>query len=731
MSRIRSLVFVFLFGLTSLSGESDFISVSDKDQPKLPEAPNESYPEPAPKQPGEVIKKKKRINRGEDWGPTYPKHRENLNKINRYEPSGEEAIENDPNDEDRMGPGTNLNKDEVEEDEGHPQTLGGPGTDLNQEVNSDGVEKFEGKDEDLNKMKGLQNSDGNPQDVDLTNEPKPTLPSKKQAKPAPVQSGPTKVSGESRLSSGLIAKETKGLILFGSKESFNLVDPNSLSGFHTVNLDIPTNPRLLERRLNPIYLGKPLTKQLIKRLIDEIEVFFKEHNRPLTKVVVPRQGIVDGVLSLLVIQSKLGNITSRGNVWLSDERLQEYVKLQPGEVIDEQLVRESIDFVNRNPFRTVEAVYGEGTHYQTTDIELVVKERSPLRAYIGSDSLGLPAIDITRFFIGFNYGNLFGADQILSYQFTTSKSFDSYQSHTASYVIPLPWHDILEFYGGYSTVKAKLPYPYHRNKGSSMQASARYTIPLPLHFKGLSHELRFGFDFKQMDNTLEFQVEAPKYGETANVTQVVAGYQLSYLTKWLKSEFQVDGYYSPGQWLGHQSEEIYNTLRVDAKPKYVYGRGELKETLLLPYSGELVLRVAGQGSTVPLIPSEQFGIGGLETVRGYEERAINGDLALLATAELKFPPFNGFIRPRTSRSGILVEDLWQLSLFCDYGRAWVLATENGLPDDQYLLGVGPGVNYQIGQYFYAKFDVGYKVHQDETLYGGGKFMFHFMAMASF
>ncbi|MDN3504009.1 MAG: ShlB/FhaC/HecB family hemolysin secretion/activation protein [Rhabdochlamydiaceae bacterium] len=784
MSRFRLTLLLLSFSCITLFcfASNNPVAVSDKDLPKLPEPPPKDAPVKKKRQPTLRSSKEKQDN---PRNITLPEKSKNLNKIPRLAPEGDQAVKNNPNKPDRMGNRTNLNKlpvgpDEIdyesgEDDYSHPEkdlnqktyyrekgedapSLGGPGNNLNQfdtwqdkaptkDMEEQNQEQNQEQDQErqpnLPSKKKQRKSWQTRQKTPPPTEPLkpagvPVLPSKKKS--YTQETIPESESKEYQYQNGILIKQTKGLVLFSDRADMNLVDTSNLTGFHVVNMKLPGKGKQLEAILTPIYLNKPLTRKVINRLINQIEIYYQENDRPIVKVIVPRQGISQGILSLLVIEGKLGQISSKGNIWLSDQRLQQYVKLQPSEVIDERLVRESIDFINRNPFRTVEAVYHEGEQYQSTNIELLVKERTPFRVYAGVDNMGLSSINRTRFFAGFNYGNLFGLDQIVSYQLTVSKDITSYHSHTGSYIIPFPWQNVLEFYGGYSSVHADMPLPFSKSKGRSMQVSSRYTIPLPMYSRYLTHECRFGFDFKRTDNTLEFVENYPVFGMKVNLSQAVVGYsgQIS-LPHW-RANLELNGYWSPGEIFNDQANINYESLRDGAKNKWVYGRGELKNSFLYGTNGEILLRAAAQWSSMTLIPSEEFGIGGLETVRGYEERTLNGDNAFFGSVEIKSPSFNGWIKPRVTREGIKVEDLWQIVAFCDYGIAWLKNDHFNIkpgsqlieePKAEYLLGAGPGLRYQIGSYFLARLDAGMKLHNRAEIWGGGRVMVHFMAMASY
>src|SRR5690606_25811249 len=121
----------------------------------------------------------------------------------------------------------------------------------------------------------------------------------------------------------------------------------------------------------------------------------------------------------------------------------------------------------------------------------------------------------------------FGFDHILSYQFTSTYNMHLFQAHTAEYTALLSWGHVFNIYGGYSEVHPPVPAPFKRNDGWSMQASARYVVPLKI-YRYLEHEITAGGDFKRTNNTFEFTEQFPTFGQNVNLTQVVLGYSGNY-----------------------------------------------------------------------------------------------------------------------------------------------------------------------------------------------------------
>lgn len=94
-----------------------------------------------------------------------------------------------------------------------------------------------------------------------------------------------------------------------------------------------------------------------------------------------------------------------------------------------------------------------------------------------------------------------------------------------------------------------------------------------------------------------------------------------------------------------------------------------------------------------LLPLEQFGIGGGNSVRGYRQDILLADNGISASAELRFP-----IVGRSDRGlGVL-----QIAPFVDAGTVWNSSGRDSL-ERQLLLSVGTGLRWELGDTMSANF----------------------------
>ncbi len=141
------------------------------------------------------------------------------------------------------------------------------------------------------------------------------------------------------------------------------------------------------------------------------------------------------------------------------------------------------------------------------------------------------------------------------------------------------------------------------------------------------------------------------------------------------------------------NEQISGVERIPDS-RFLAWRGQAQWVRLLASDTLLLLRGGMQLANDALLPSEQFTVGGFNTVRGYRKDQLLTDNGLLASAELRIPIIKGF-----SESGIV-----QIVPFIDYGKGWN-SFDVPNPDPENLAAVGIGLLWQEKNFTF-RFDYG-------------------------
>lgn len=472
----------------------------------------------------------------------------------------------------------------------------------------------------------------------------------------------------------------------------------TMTGIRAEGLDLLQTPEFAQQMTR--YLDRVLSIGDMRRLMQGIVDYYSDHDRPVVRVSLPEQEVANGVLQILVLEATVGEIKLEGNERFADRIFFGAFGTEPGQHIRKSAVDADIDWINRNPFRTAAAVFSPGKGVGTTDITINVHEQPTMRPYVGYEDSGNELTGDHRLLAGFNWGNAFGLDHQFSYQFSVNpEDYDLFSAHSATYVAPLPWRHILTVFGSYSETGADLDDPLDLH-GKSWQTSLRYDIPLPT-CHDLRHDVTFGFDFKRSNNNLEFG-GAEVFDRETDVNQWSVSYSASLPDKWGETGVGASVFFSPDGMTSHADQEDYDGARDGADPTYVYGRFNLGRTTRLPWDFTWILRGDVQVSDDNLLGSEQFGVGGAHSVRGYEEREANGDGGWALTNELRAPA----IFPWSERRDRSIQFL----TFWDYGEVENRHDLHEEEDDIHLSGVGLGVHITIFPYVTAGYDYAWQLH---------------------
>jgi hemolysin activation/secretion protein len=384
--------------------------------------------------------------------------------------------------------------------------------------------------------------------------------------------------------------------------------------------------------------------------------------------------------------------------------LQREVRLQPGGTINGSTVLEDVDWLNQNPFRQVKAEFQAGAQEGETDVTYRVHDRAPWRLYTSFQNNGSRTTGRGRLAAGFQWGDVFGLGHIASYQATVAPEPGRFSAHALSYRIPLPWRDNLVLSGNISRSDPDLANNFTQVAESS-QVSARYHWRLP-RLEALSHRIEIGPDFKRSTSNLNF-FGTPVLTGTTEIVQLVTAYEAERPDDWGSSSAGISLTYSPGGLTGANESADFqpsNTRsgRQFADANYAYVQVHAERTTNLPEGFSLFNRVAAQVSNGNLLSSEQFGLGGSGSIRGYDERAVNGDRGALLSSELRSP---GFSLLGAFGAGD-IKDRMQVLAFWDYGFASLHQRAAGEPNTTYLSAVGVGLRYGIDRYLSLSADLG-------------------------
>lgn len=449
-------------------------------------------------------------------------------------------------------------------------------------------------------------------------------------------------------------------------------------------------------RLKP-YRGIALTTGVIENLKTEVSKYYRSLGRPFVTVNVPPQDISSGIVQMVVVEARVGTVSVEGNQWFDDQLYRAALRVQPGDTIEIERLNEDTDWINRNAFRNTTIVTRKGQEFGETDLVLKTNERYPLRVYGGYDNYGSDTSGKDRLMAGFNWGNAFNMGHELNYQHTRSVGTGSSKAHSGSYVVPLPWRDILSVSASYSKSNPDLGALFN-NEGISWSLQPTYTIPLKKR-KDYTHELSVSLPLKVSDNTLEFSA-TPITNNKTHVVQMEVGYTGNWKFKTQKMGFNVSVIGSPGGVTKFNKDSAFNTSRSGAQSRYGILRGGLSYTTNLHEGIGWSTTARAQLASENLLGSEQFDMAGVSAVRGYENGLVYRDHGVMVRNELSAPIFSVLdqfsMGASLKKKYTLPADSLAPFVFVDAAAGQNVNPLQGEQRRVYLASTGAGMRYNLG-----------------------------------
>ncbi|WP_429253169.1 ShlB/FhaC/HecB family hemolysin secretion/activation protein [Paraburkholderia sp. GAS333] len=465
-------------------------------------------------------------------------------------------------------------------------------------------------------------------------------------------------------------------------------------------------------------LDKPLTFGRLADIRRAVVERYRKAGKPLVDVYVPEQDVSSGVVHIAVVEFRLGKVRASGNRYFSDRLLTGEMPLRSGAPIPQSAISAGLAVLNANPYRHIDVVFAPGDVADSTDVILQTQDRLPLRVNAGYDNAGVPDLGRDRFFAGIDYGNLFGLDQHIVYQFTASNDFFSgnpaiegrpdharFTAHALNYIAPLPWGDSIELFGVYAQSTPRLPDSYGQT-GISAQLSVRYDWRLP-GTTDTQQMIQVGYDYKRSNNDLEFG-GSQVFGSNTHIHQFLWIYTISKPVDAGPESVSATLVASPGGLGDANDDEAFAASRAGAAARYVYLQLAAQRAFALGGGFTLNTHGAFQWTPDTLLPSEEMGLGGESSVRGYTPYVVLGDRGWNLQTELRTPawPFG------TSNA------LAQPFVFVDAGHVWNRIAQPTEISNGSLVSVGAGVRFQWSRF--VEFRCTYGVPLRAPTPGGSK-----------
>ena len=457
------------------------------------------------------------------------------------------------------------------------------------------------------------------------------------------------------------------------------------------------------QQLNPIvqpYEGRTLTLEQLREVADKITQLYLDQGYITSRAILTNQVIPpDGVVEIAVIEGSLEDIQVEGTRRVKPGYIRSRVQLGTSKPLNTGKLEDQLRLLRADPlFENVEASLRAGTGVGQSILIVRVVEADPFEGSVGIDNYSPPSVGSERLGLNLLYRNLTGyGDEIAaSYYHTTTSGADSFDF---SYRIPLnAMNGTLQLRAAPSRNKiTQEPLNIFDIRGESQLYEMSFRQPL---IRSPREELALSLGFTyQEGQTFLFGSPSP-FGigpdENGVSSTRVIKFGQDYLRRDVKGAWSLRSLFSFG--IG----ALGATTNPDPIPDggFVSWLGQIQRVQILNEDNFLIVGADIQLTPDSLLPSQQFVIGGGQSLRGYRQNLRSGDNGVRFSVEDR-------ITLQRNEAGA---SIFQLAPFFDAGVVWNKSNNPNnqfLPSQRFLAGIGLGIIWEAQPGLSLRVDYGY------------------------
>ena len=456
-------------------------------------------------------------------------------------------------------------------------------------------------------------------------------------------------------------------------------------------------PQELAQVTDP-YRNREITSEDIESLRVAMTLLYVRHGYSTSGTLVPDQAIVEGLLTLQVIEGTLSRINVEGNYWFRSIYFTSRLQRDAGPPVNVNALQQRLQLFQTDPrIERINAELRPGETRGESVLNVRVAERRPIKAWLEYNNFSAPGVGSNRVMGTIVDESLLGFGDRVSVQYGQSFGIDS-NAHgsginpnlNVNYVIPFTPYDTT-----FAVDYRRTDFTVIDSNVKALDINGKFeligfTLRQPV-FRTLSQEFALAlsgqsesFRTSLLGNPFEFQA-----GSTNGLSQVSA---LRFAQEYVhRTQDQVISGLSRMSFGLPVLGATVNSGPDQATGEFFSWLGQTQLVRRLnPTRVTLLARADLQLANKHLFLMEQMAVGGRYSVRGYREFTQLGDNVFLGSLETRIPVY-------TSAIG---EELLYLVPFFDYGRAWNTNTVVA-PTPEWLGSVGVGTiwNFWRGSRF--------------------------------
>jgi hemolysin activation/secretion protein len=443
-------------------------------------------------------------------------------------------------------------------------------------------------------------------------------------------------------------------------------------------------PKELDPIVKPIE-GRSDTLEELRQAADAITQLYLNRGYITSRAILADQTITNGVVRIQVIEGSLEEIRIEGAKQVRQGYIRSRIAVGAQTPLNRDRLEGQLRLLKADPlFSNVEASLRPGSGLGKSILVVRVTEANPWQAFLSFDNYSPPSVGSLRFGAGLGYLNLTGnGDQLFATYFRSTTGGSSVADF--SYQIPLnPMNGTLQFRFSPSFTRiTDGDFEALNITGNSQLYEVNFRQPL-IRTPREEFALSVGFT-AQNGKTFLFEDQGFPFGigpdANGNSRTRVFKFGQDYTLRDPSGAWAFRSLFNFGVGILGATENPGSI----PDGRFFSWLGQIQRVQRLSSRHLLIVQGDIQLTPDPLLPSQQFVIGGGQSIRGYRQNFRSGD--------------NGFRVSIEDRIALLRNaagfPILQLAPFFDFGTVWnVSSNPNPQPRERFLAGLGTGILWQ-------------------------------------
>lgn len=449
--------------------------------------------------------------------------------------------------------------------------------------------------------------------------------------------------------------------------------------------------------LDPL-AGREVTVTELQQTADAITQLYINQGYLTSRAILVNQEVVDGQVTIQVIEGRIGEIIVEGTERLGDRYIRNRVALGTKVPLRPAQVEDQLRLLRANPLlENIEASLRAGDELGESRLIVRVEEADPLFGSFSVDNYSPPSVGSERIGLSLAHRNLTGLGDTLAISYTRSTRGGSH-GLDLNYQIPLnPMEGSIQFRTVFERNRVlQEPFAVFEIKGQSERYEVTMRQPL-VRSPRQEFALSLGFSYRDGE-TLAFFVDPPEsvgIGADSGGDTRTSVFQLGqdYVRRDVGGAWALRSQLNIGTGL-------FNATTNDNLPdsEFISWLGQAQRVQRIGNNHLLIIQLDTQLTPNALLSSEQFVIGGGQSVRGFRQNVRAGDNGIRFSIEDRFT----IARDEAGASTL------QLIPFFDLGTIWNDPDNDSvdLPNQTLLAGAGLGIFWQALPNLDLRLDLG-------------------------